>query len=129
MMSTRQVGTLVGASFRQLDHWSRKGYVGDPMKRIGSGHQRSWSSEDIRGAYVLTILSNLGSLHAGVNYRHIDEALQCLSDHPERGWLVLEVDGVSFVVSPATPKLITSTIVECPSILEVDIWSIAEAAG
>lgn len=55
----------VGATYRQLDYWARKGYLrpSQPGKReddYGSGFARRWTDEEIRVAALMARLANAG---------------------------------------------------------------------
>lgn len=58
-----------GASYRQLDHWVRSGYL-NPERRPGkdedvergSGYERLWSVRDLRVATIMVRLTKIGLL-------------------------------------------------------------------
>lgn len=51
-----------GASFRQIDHWCRNGYLrtADGRNTPGSGVSREFMLQDLRVARVMVVLSALG---------------------------------------------------------------------
>jgi hypothetical protein len=48
-----------GATFRQLDHWSRRGWL-HPIGGIGTGYSRDWPADEVRVAKVMARLVNAG---------------------------------------------------------------------
>ena len=61
-ISAKQMLELSGASYRQLDHWSRHGAgILRPYKHAtGAGHPRRWSPEEAAVARCITGLTRLG---------------------------------------------------------------------
>lgn len=56
-----EVCVLTGATFRQLDHWTRKGYIIPSVRvSVGSGHNRLWSFDDAVQIAVLVQLCAAG---------------------------------------------------------------------
>ena len=53
---------LSGATYRQLDHWSRGGRILRPFQHAtgGAGHPRRWSHQDAQVARCITGLTRLG---------------------------------------------------------------------
>lgn len=46
--STKEVATLAGVTYRQVDHWCSKGVLGEDFaKPLGSGHSRTFTEEDV----------------------------------------------------------------------------------
>lgn len=117
MTTTRQVQMLTGASYRQLDHWVRRGYVGDPDAPHGSGIRRCWTPDEVRRADVLMRLSQLGVLTPGRAYHQLDEALLRISTNPGRGWLILTQTDVMFVQD--IPMVQTAVFVQVPALSTV----------
>jgi hypothetical protein len=61
MFTTREVGEITGATYRQLDDWDRQGaFVPSIRPAVGSGSQRSYSAHDLAMASILVDLSTLG---------------------------------------------------------------------
>lgn len=46
-LSSFDVCALTGATYRQLDVWTRKGYVVPAQPATGSGSQRRWSGDEL----------------------------------------------------------------------------------
>lgn len=60
-VSAQQMLELTGATYRQLDHWSRGGRILRPSEHNpGSGHPRTWPVEDVEVARCITRLTRLG---------------------------------------------------------------------
>ena len=56
--STPDVARLTGATFRQIDYWSRKGYIVPVVAAAGSGSRRRWGADEVqRIKGVMTSLS------------------------------------------------------------------------
>lgn len=53
LFTTAQVARLTGASYRQLDYWSRSGWITGTPAYVGSGFPRRWTPQDIERATVL----------------------------------------------------------------------------
>lgn len=49
-----------GATYRQIDYWTRVGYLEPEAGTPGSGYSRRWSERDRRMAYLIVRLSLLG---------------------------------------------------------------------
>lgn len=49
---------LTGATYRQLDYWTRKGYI--RVEGKGSGRQREWPSREVKIASLIKLLSDGG---------------------------------------------------------------------
>lgn len=60
------VAAAAGASYRQLDHWCTKGYLGEPKLSPGSGYRRLFSSEEALKVAVLAKLARHGMAVASV---------------------------------------------------------------
>lgn len=58
MYTTQQVMELSGATYRQLDHWTRKGWV-KPTGQ-GTGNDRDWSWQEKHVAKLMIRLINGG---------------------------------------------------------------------
>ena len=57
--------TVIGVTYRQLDHWTRAGYLHDDRTRPGSGHHRTWSDTELQVAERMGRLVRAGlTLHA-----------------------------------------------------------------
>lgn len=97
--STSEVADLTGASYRQLDYWSRNGVLVPEFEATGSGSRRSYSAADVERARVVRAVSELGA-PGPVLTRIVAE----LADHDLREWpllLFVLVDGtVSHSIVP-----------------------------
>lgn len=51
---------LTGATYRQVDYWSRVGYLRPPEPTPGSGAQRVFSPTEVQVAYLMVALTNAG---------------------------------------------------------------------
>jgi len=83
---------MTGATFRQLDHWSRRGFVRPLNRTPGSGVQRQWSPLDIRVARVLLSVSRLGC-KSDLIFRAAAEAIYRASNKPNAKWLMVYCEG------------------------------------
>jgi MerR HTH family regulatory protein len=64
-----QVCDQTGASYRQLDFWQRRGFIGSRNDGQGSGSQRKWSPDEVAVVSRLVALVKAGiepSVAAGV---------------------------------------------------------------
>jgi DNA-binding transcriptional MerR regulator len=52
--------TEVGLTYRKLDYWSRRGYLVSERAKPGSGHPRTWSSDEIAVARAICRLTGVG---------------------------------------------------------------------
>lgn len=50
----------LGVTYRQLDYWTRQGYLTASAEHSGSGYRRSWSPEQLALAERLGRLTRLG---------------------------------------------------------------------
>lgn len=96
--STHQTAVLAGVTFRQLDHWSRRGVLGE-MDTPGSGRRRRFNDDDVRLFRVLGRVSSMamslfGTIHAGSTELYAEIA-SVLRANPDAVWLVVSADGVS----------------------------------
>lgn len=53
--SSTEVLKLTGVNYRQLDHWSRAGYLGEAVEGTGSGFPRRYTVEEV--AIVRALMS------------------------------------------------------------------------
>jgi hypothetical protein len=90
--ATSEVVEMTGATFRQLDHWSRRGYVRPLNPTSGSGVQRQWSPLDIRVARALLSVSKLGT-KSELIFRAASAAIYRAGDKPNARWLMVYCDG------------------------------------
>ena len=44
-MTTIEVCRMLDVTYRQLDYWSRQGWIPGQEGGVGSGHRRVWTSE------------------------------------------------------------------------------------
>jgi DNA-binding transcriptional MerR regulator len=58
-MNTPMLVQVSGATFRQLDHWSRKGLL-RPVGGEGTGHVRDFPAEEVQVAKVMARLVGAG---------------------------------------------------------------------
>jgi hypothetical protein len=65
-IDAKTMAECVGVSYRQLDHWDRRGVLRPSVRQArGSGHGcRLYSPEDARVGRVLGVLCRLGAEHA-----------------------------------------------------------------
>ena len=49
-----------GLTYRQIDHWTKQGYLKPAGSTSGSGHPRQWSGEELRVARVMVQLLAAG---------------------------------------------------------------------
>jgi DNA-binding transcriptional MerR regulator len=57
--SSREVCERTGASYRQLDHWARRGYIVGQAAGPGHGRQRVWTVEQLERVGELVEASKL----------------------------------------------------------------------
>jgi hypothetical protein len=112
---TSDVVKMVGATFRQLDHWSRRGYVRPLNPTPGSGIQREWSPLDIRAARVLVSVSNFGS-KSDLIFRAASAAIYRAGDKPNAKWLMVycEADDPYGIVRPHPLTSADMPVFVCP---------------
>lgn len=60
MISTDEVAAATGTTYREIDHWVRKGYVNASQPAKGSGHPRGFSVEDVIFAACVATLVRFG---------------------------------------------------------------------
>jgi hypothetical protein len=58
-MNTPMLVQVTGATFRQLDFWTRKGWL-RPDGGVGTGYSRDFGGDEIRVAKVMARLVNAG---------------------------------------------------------------------
>lgn len=49
-----------GVTYRQLDHWVRRGYLRPDQPAPGSGNAREWSGDELRVAQLMACLKGAG---------------------------------------------------------------------
>lgn len=59
-VSAEEMLALTGATYRQIDHWTRGDILRPTRRSEGSGHPRRWSAEDVGVARCITALTRLG---------------------------------------------------------------------
>lgn len=72
-MRTDEILPLAGITYRQLDHWTRKGYLGD-IPAPGSGNQRYYTDEQVEHICIMArMVRSLGMppVHASIWARMI----------------------------------------------------------
>lgn len=84
----------VGCTYRQIDYWTRQGFVSPSIRDCsGSGTQRRWSATDVNVVKVLHRFSD-----ASYSFRHrISAELNSISDQLDDGWLMIAEDGALMV--------------------------------
>lgn len=90
MLTTAEAAREVGASYRQLDYWARKGALLPEGERGGSGSNRRWPDREVRVARVLRQIAEL--VHGGAPVR--SDVAAMVRSTPEPLWLVV---GASYV--------------------------------
>lgn len=58
-MTTEEVAAAAGISYRQLDHWVRRGLIDGPEAK-GSGRAREWTAQQAAVAIMTGRLVNAG---------------------------------------------------------------------
>jgi len=86
----------VGASYRQLDHWVRCGYLQPWLTGPGSGYPRMWSVEELRVARLMSVLVDAGITPA----KAAEAARQCVAS-AETGWA-----GPKRIVLSVNPRIV-----------------------
>lgn len=68
MASLESTLRLTGATYRQLDHWARKGYLNIDQE-VATGIPRDWPMEEVRVAEIVVKFINAGmNLNAAFTY-------------------------------------------------------------
>ena len=81
-LTSRQVCDHAGVTYRQLDYWSRSGYLGDEGEgRRGSGIPRRWTP---RQAAVVAVLADL--VNAGAPIGRLADLARDLEALPHEQW-------------------------------------------
>lgn len=60
LLTSREVADLVGVTYRQLDHWTRRGYLPIGDRTPGSGVPRRWWPDEVERARVFAALADIG---------------------------------------------------------------------
>ena len=60
--TTADVANLTGATFRQLDYWTRNGIItpSRTLTEVGSGHQRQWDRDAVLEAAITKRFADAG---------------------------------------------------------------------
>ncbi len=58
-MNTQTLCDVSGATFRQVDHWCRKGYL-KPVGGVGTGYSRDFPGDEVRVAKIMARLVSAG---------------------------------------------------------------------
>lgn len=61
-MSTTDVCRSTGATYRQVDHWCRKGYIDGVGSWVGSGHRRRFTRDQVGRVQALIRASQIKEL-------------------------------------------------------------------
>jgi hypothetical protein len=95
--STHEVTTVTGASYRQLDYWSRTGVLQSSLRSAsGQGSRRLYSSDDVRAAAVLASLSTmLDQTNGSVSRDARAAAVRLIQNDDAARWLVLTHDSAT----------------------------------
>lgn len=97
--SSSEVCRFTGVSYRQLDHWCRRGYIEPSIEECrGSGSQRRWSELDLIVVSVLGRFSGAGHHRFGL----VASALGRLRESGElarAAWLVVGANGALAVAA------------------------------
>lgn len=64
-VSTAQLCDEVGITFRQADHWARKGYLLSRQPGEGSGFYRRYDESEVEVARVLSAMSEIARTNGG----------------------------------------------------------------
>lgn len=59
-MSTATLAASTGASLRQLDHWTTKGYIKEAGEPAGKGQTREYSAAAVKQVRSMLALINIG---------------------------------------------------------------------
>lgn len=98
-ISAPLVAEASGASYRQIDYWSRVGALVPAVDAKGSGSQRRYTLQQAYAARVLFVLSALG---AGNNvWRRVAMWLDSTLDDELSGLVIVTIGGAVVPVPPA----------------------------
>ena len=86
-VSSAELQRLSGASYRQIDHWTQRGYLQDvPTLRRGSGIRREYRKREVNVAKLLVAMSNMGAMRFGqARPVYLDELLKRVRRHGLKG--------------------------------------------
>lgn len=89
-ISTSELCERANVTFRQVDHWVRKGRL-EPLSGGGSGNHRTFDANEAvgRAAAIGRVSRALGKNWAGGAHGASDYVLDLVAAHWERGWLDL----------------------------------------
>lgn len=59
--TTPEVCEMTGATYRQVDHWARKGWIPGQPAEVGSGMRRRWTPAQVERVGVLLKASKLSN--------------------------------------------------------------------
>lgn len=60
-MTSADLCTHAGITYRQLDHWARQGYLGERAQRnTGSGYERHWTGTEATKVRRMALLVRAG---------------------------------------------------------------------
>lgn len=76
-LSSVDVTRITGATYRQLDHWTRRGYLRPAEPTPGTGVPRSWPPQEVEVARVMARLVTAGVVP--------DRAAAVAREHVARG--------------------------------------------
>lgn len=97
MLTSRQVADLVGATYRQLDYWSKLGVLQPDGEGGGSGSRRSWPATEIRIAKVLAAYSKVSGPTSGSPAYRKDIAEAIREAGPKAGWVIITPETAAVV--------------------------------
>jgi len=69
-----EVAERIRVSYRQLDHWVRRGYLPIRDLRPGTGNRRIWSEPEIQRAEAFALM-----VHAGIRPAFASDAMDSLA--------------------------------------------------
>lgn len=122
--STRHAADASGATYRQLDYWSRVGVIGEPGS--GSGSRRRWTDRDIECLRVLTWVSSVfaAEFRAAHSASTLAAAARSLEAAPSRtsGYLALRQREALWVADSAD---LVAVLASLPCMVVIDLAAVA----
>jgi hypothetical protein len=95
LFSSNAVMAITGATYKQLDHWTRTGLLRPVNALPGSGMQREWRPIDVRAVAALVAFSALAQIHRAP----IADAIYDAEHRSDARWLVVFADGRTHLVN------------------------------
>jgi hypothetical protein len=96
-MRSPEVCTRTGASYRQLDYWSRLGLFGG-TDGLGSGSQRDWEDHQVVLVRAFVLISRLLAHPAYTRFKGADALVrEAWQKRPDLAgyWLVITPEGIT----------------------------------